>query len=539
VTRARAIGTLEALDTAIELVRSQPLAPSLWSACPALAITWLCLLIYYLERVEGVRSLRPWFALALALAWCVRAVLLGRLAGRCVDQLLGADDAARRHGPASSLVAGAVFAGAELWLWLWLLIAAVHFDPWLALAVLPALALRGGVAPSWLAACDAQPEPRPAAVALGALRAAQGQRLVGLGAELVLLMGSVALLFNLGALLAAFISLSQDLLGLDLSFVRAFISPRNHFALLGVAGLALSAFDPLRAALSAVLFAEQRRTREGIEVRALVQRCLAQSSAVKLLVLLALLTPALARAQVDAERELRAARALQTHEGLYEEECDEACNEARLRDDKLLVELVSILEADEFREFPDTTWSGELGEDALARWFERFWRWLRGEDVPPPSSTQAQRLPAAPSARVALGAGLALFAASLLLWLAGARRPQRSAVTQAGEGSAGPHGPEHYLREALAARDDPRRVLRALYLASLSGLARRGLLTLSQELTNGHYVAKLPAGPEQARLAELTALFDGARYGALAPSAAQLERSHQLATALVRGQEAT
>jgi hypothetical protein len=547
VTRARALGTLEALDAAIELVRSEPPARLLWSLCPGLALTWLCLFLYYLERVEGVRSLRPWFALALALLWCVRGVLLGRLAGRCVERLLGAEDAAPLHGPASSLLAGAIFTGAELWLWLWLLILAVQLDPWLALAVLPLFSLRGALWPSWLAVCDAQREPNPGAVALAALCAGGGQRLLGVAAELLLLFGSVGLFFNLGALLAAFISLSQDLLGLDLSFVRAFISPSNHFALLGVAGLALSAFEPLRAALSGVLFAEQRRAREGIGVRALVQRCLAQAGArtAKLALLLCLLAPAHAGAQPVGGGEREAGDAPQlagdalAHAPLSDEECDEICNDARTRDDLLLVELVSILDGHEFREFPEPGFRGEeLGQEALTRWFERFWRWLQGGEPQQHAAPAAHRLPAAPSARVALPLGLSLLAASLLLWLASARR--RTRPEAAGPASAPQTellAPERYLDEALAARGEPRRALRALYLASLSGLSRRGLLTLSHELTNGHYLAKLPAGPERASFAELTGLFDRTCYGALLPSGEELARAGQLAAALVHGRE--
>jgi Domain of unknown function (DUF4129) len=542
VTRARVLGTLEALDTAIDLVRNQQPARLLWSAAPGLAISWVCLLLYYLERVEGVRSLRPWFALALALLWCARGLLLGRLAGRCVEQLLGADGAAPLHGPASSLLAGAICVGAELWLWLWLLIAALSLDPWFALAALPLFSLRGALAPSWLAACDAA--ATPGAVARAALRAADGQRLLAVGAELLLLLGSVGLFFNLGALLAAFISLSQDLLGLDLSFVRAFISPRNHFALLGVAGLSLSAFEPLRAAFSAVLFAEQRRAREGIGVRALVERCLAQgaSGAARLALLLGLLAPLQAWAQAEPAGELAAETEHEPPPGAgsasAEEDCDETCSEARARDDQLLVQLVSILEGHEFREFPEAAFGGELGEDALARWFEGFWRWLQGGDTPPRAATQRGRLPAAPSARVALAAGLFLLTTSVLLWLASARRRRRpkpgarAAATQP-EAPA----PELSLQAALAAQNDPHEALRLLYLASLSGLARRGRLTLSHALTNGHYLAQLPEGPERTRLAELTGLFDRARYGALAPSGAELARSRTLAAALVRGQE--
>jgi hypothetical protein len=523
---------LSALDEAIELVRTEPPSRLIVSASPALAITWLLLFLYYLERVEGVRSLRPWFALALVLLWCARSVLLGRLAGRCVERCLASDGADPLHGPTRSLLAAAVFMGGELWLWLWLLIVAVHVDAWLTLAVLPVFALRGGLAPSWLAACDAQRDPSPSAVALAALRAADKQRLLGIGVEFLLLLGSVGLFFNLGALLAVSISLSQDLLGLDLSFVRAFISPSNHFALLGVAGLSLSAFEPLRAALSGVLFAEFRRAHEGVGVRALVQRCLAQgprATPAKWLLVLLLALPARVWAQpLDAPVSLP-----------EQDECDETCSEARARDDALLVQLVSILDGDQFREFPDAGWSvDQLGKGSLSQWIKGFWRWLQGDEEEPRARSRARGLPALPSAQIALSVSLGLLVLGLLLWLGSAWQRQRRRAGPSANGDA-PEllPPEHYLQDALGpAQTDRRRALRALYLASLSGLSRRGLLTLSRELTNGHYLTKLPKGRDRTRLAELTALFDRAYYGALVPSAAELERSQSLARELVRGE---
>ena len=61
------------------------------------------------------------------------------------------------------------------------------------------------------------------------------------------------------------------------AFVKAFVSPQNHFALLAIAATALVLLEPLRAALSAVLFCEAELARGGAGLRALVRRALAQA----------------------------------------------------------------------------------------------------------------------------------------------------------------------------------------------------------------------------------------------------------------------
>lgn len=524
--------SLATLDDAIELLRGESPGSLLLCVSPALGMTWLALFAYYLERVEGVHSLRPLLALGFVLLWAARALLLGRFAGRTVQRLLTPLLAEAPHGPPGSLLGAGLVLGGELWLWSWLLLAALRVSPWAILGTLPLLALRGALAPSWLAACDALPAGGPLHAAWHALHSADRQRLTGLGSELLMLLGAVALFFNVGALLAAVVSLSQDLLGLPLSFVRAFISPGNHFALLALAGCSLSAFEPLRACHAAVLWVESRERREALALQALVRACIAQGASKLLLASLLAMSCAAARAddvipaRTDSEETLM----------LPEQECDEGCLQARARDDALLVKLVTLLEDDSFREFPDDSWSPVGGQQQdFVGWLRAFLRWLSGD------SEQGKEQPAAPYAErplaravlvgaLALLTGLVASVLGRLLW-----RTRRKARPTQERQAPGAGSPASDLSEVLTREPDLSRALRALYLSSLSVLARRGLLQLAGERCNGDYVRSLPAGSEREALAELTERFDRSYYGALPPTPPELARAHTLARRLIEG----
>jgi Domain of unknown function (DUF4129) len=522
---------LATLDRAIELVRSEPWTRLASSATPGLLLTWLCLLVYYLEWVEGVRALRPLFALAFAATFCARGLVLARFAGAIVDQLLVPVGGVSRHAPALVPLRVSVLLGAELWLWLWLPVLALRIDVLLVPLSLPLLALRGALLPSWLAAADGCPLPSVPSALREAARAAEGRRVTNAIAELFLLVGALILALNLGALSAALISLAQDVLGLELSFARAFISPRNHFALILLAGLSLSALEPLRAALSALHYADYRLAQEAIEVRALVERCVANGRDAKPLALLTCLALALASpayAQEDLADTWSAVHTLSAAE-----ECDESCREARARDDALLVELVSILDRPEFRDFPDRRWpAGDAQEVTLGSWLDRLMGWLfpqRGAVDPEQPRHAAKALPLRVGAISATLAALGL--ASLAYFtLRTRRRPaQKSGRAELPEGATDTDAAP--AATGRAARD-PLGELSALYLASLRGLAERGLLTLASHATNGDYLRALSAARERVLLSELTSLFERARYGAKLPSQHELIRARELASQL-------
>lgn len=523
-------GPLAELDRAIELARSEPVARLFSSALPGLCLSWLAILAYYFEWVEGVRDLRLAFALAFALTYCVRCALLARYAGHFVDRLLLPVGGVPRHARPLLTLRAAPLSGAELWLWLWLPVLALRFDLLLVPATLPLLALRGALLPGWLAAADGAPEPLLASALREAMRTARGRRAQGAISELFLLVGALILALNLGALSAVVISVAHDVLGLELSFARAFISPRNHFALIVMAGLGLSVLEPLRAALSAVFYAEHRLAQEAITVRALVERCSARAVSALALVLLALPLPA--RAQDPASDDWSPSHTL-----LPSEECDDSCRDARARDDALLIELVSILDRPEFREFPDRRWhAGEQRAPSLSAWIDRFLNWLFPSDTSRDDNARAVLPSAAVHTRtLAAGAGLLALALALLGYL-GLRGRKRHETKRLARPSLPDTEPA--ARVATSSRNPPldaRGELRALYLTCLRELDARGLLRLASHATNGAYVRALASAPERALLSELTALFERTRYGAAEPSPQELARARALGASL-RGQ---
>jgi hypothetical protein len=518
---------LFALDRAVELCRAAKWTRVVLCALPLWVMTWLTLLVYYLEWVEGVRALRPAFALAFALSYLARTLVLARFAGGLVDQLLVPVGGAARHAPARVPLSMAVLMGGELWLWLWLPVLLLRIDVLLVPLCLPLLALRGALLPSWLAASDGSPEANTRAALSEALRAAHGRRTTNAICELFLLVGGFVLALNLGALTAALISISQDVLGLELSFVRAFVSPRNHFALILLAGLSLSALEPVRAALSAVHYAEYRMAAEAVELRSMIERVVARARPA---LIFAMMCGGLSLSMgVEAQS---SASDWSQHNSSATEECDEGCREARARDDALLVDLVSILERPEFRDFPDRRWAaGDAGEVSLATWLDRFVAWLF------PTREAAEQEAARPRASAfrsapTLSAGLlALSALVLLSLLLRGPRPVKRRRVQSALSPAEPFA-DAKAESARPAPRDAREELYALYSASLRGLSARGLLTLSRHSTNGAYLRALASPRERAWLDELTGLFEQTRYGAGLPSQAELKRARELASQL-------
>src|SRR4051812_44629200 len=145
----RASGPLEILDGALLAVRSAGAAPLVraWAGSGPLALCALA--IYYVERVEGIRSLRPLFALLLVLGWWLRALALSgsarayALAIRKSLPLPPPEETARRV----DVICTASVVGLGLWVWLWPLVFAASIAPLATAGVLPFVALRGAVAP--------------------------------------------------------------------------------------------------------------------------------------------------------------------------------------------------------------------------------------------------------------------------------------------------------------------------------------------------------------------------------------------------------
>lgn len=530
--KQRARSALAVLDGAIELTRSEPLSRNLLCAAPALLLTWLALFATYLEQVEGVHSLRPVWALGLSLGWCARAAVLTRYAGQCSARLLSTLDVGARHSRLDTRLRAALGLGLELLFWLFLFGVSARVDPWLCLLLAPLLALRGAVAPGWLATADSAEAGAAPSATLYVLGQARGQRLVGVVLELLFLLSALALFLNLGALAVAAISLSQDLLGLRLAFVRAFISPRNPFALIALVGVSLSAFEPLRAAAAAVLFTQQRRAREALEVRALVEAAVAPRTAKVLAaaVALALSLPASTYAQGDDWQRPAPPPGL----GM---DCDHACAEARARDDQVLVTLVSILDAPDFRDFPEGGWSVATPEQpSFGSWLERMTRWLVGRPDEPErrGSDLSEIKPIHVPLAVLLTGLLALV---LMLGGIGLLHAQRTRLPKRPSSASVDATPP--AATSAVQRDDGslHARLRGVYLAALSSLAQRRLLTLSAAATNGDYLRTLRGASTARAFVQLTELFERAHYGEQPLDSVDLARAEALAQQLAASSE--
>jgi hypothetical protein len=197
------------------------------------------------------------------------------------------------------------------------------------------------------------------------------------------------------------------------------------------------------------------------------------------------------------------------------------------------VDVVSILDGAEFRDFPDRRWpAGDRRELSFADWLKRFIGWLF-----PSAEDQEPRKPLRSAS--SLPRSLGLFAGVLtVLCLAGfsylvlRRRPRRAhkslRVARSLDAASEPPDSSEPDASPRAARDE----LCALYRASLQGLAARGLLTLASHATNGSYVRALSRAREREELSELTRLFERTRYGAALPSEFELRRARELASGL-------
>ena len=269
----RPVGPVDLLDRALLLVRRG--APAV--AVPAFAggalVSAVVIAIYYLERVEGVRSLRPAFAVMLVLAWYGRALLLSRSARAATRLLWEGVPISPDAGRAVDVVRTASVVGAGVWVWLWLLVGAMVIGPVGLLIVAPLLSLRGAVAPAWLARAGCTSDAGFGAF-VKAVQDSTGRRAAGVAAELLLWLGAIGLYTNLYALTAVSVVLARSFLGLDVAFVDQFVSLGNTFMLFVVGAATLTLLEPVRAAASAVLYVDARVRQEGLDLRAAVDEAI-------------------------------------------------------------------------------------------------------------------------------------------------------------------------------------------------------------------------------------------------------------------------
>ena len=518
----RAQGPLEVLDGALSLVRNAGAARLTYAWLAAMPLALCALSTYYLERVEGIHTLRPLLAVSFVVAFWARALLLSKSAREYVLAMPGGTSLPLHTPRAVDIVSTASVVGIGLFVWLWPLAGAALLSPLSVAGVLPIVALRGAVAPSWLAraAC----EPQRGLSAFGqALDDTGGMRSVFLIVEMLVLFGAIGLCANLYALLGLVLLLGHALLGLDVAFVSSFLSPDNAFVLLFVAVLTLIALEPLRAAISAQAFVNARTRRDGADLHAAVDAAIEGRSA---------------RVRRAAHGVTKASSVWLVLGGMWL--CAPSAHaQAPLppttpdapppsapnaHDDDVRARLQEILAQQEFREF------AEGDTRSMRQLLDRFFAWLDhlGDDA-----RQAQA--AQPKGRSKLSAWVlfalvaaALIGLGLLLRQQRRRGQDEQEVAAAAPSSAVPPPSPFDEAARYAAQGDARTALRFLYVAALGTLDRRGLIDYEPSKTNWQYLRNLPESDVREAFAMFTRIFDHTWYGHAPATQADYEQCRSL-----------
>jgi len=551
------VGPLAMVDRASTLARAGGVAvlgPA-WLGGGLLAATVLSL--WYVERIEGISSLRLPLALLLVCAWWARSYLLGRAARR-VAAAMWDTPPEPEAGRAVDVLRTSLVVGLGLWCWSWLLVLGSLAGPVGVLLVLPLFVLRGGIAPSWIArsACTAHAGWRGL---LSAARDSAGERVSGVFTETFLLLGALGLTLNLFGVLIVSVVLLRSFGGFELSALESFVSPENTFVLMAVAAVALVFFEPLRAAHSAAAYVGARVREEGLDLRVSVDAAIEHSSgrrgrkgataaaAALLLATAAIWSPSGASAQPDLPpppglgAEPASTDPAEPTDVLFGHDPGAMpVFEVEPRDLGVQGEVDQILARPEFREFEDDRGAGL--RDLLDRAFE--WLLRPREELP---QLDGARLPTIPlpgaSAFIAIGVIL-LLGIGVYLYVT-----RRRAEAEAHEASAlaavsediRDRAPTSFLDEAasLAEQGRLRDALRSLYLATLVALDRRRWIAFDPYLTNWQYLRQMPRGQVRDAFRSFTRLFDHKWYGREDTTAADYERCRALAAEIVeRGQAA-
>lgn len=554
------VGPVAILDRAFALAREGGLAvtgPS-WLGGGVLAATLLA--IYYLERVEGITSLRLPAALLVVLAWWARAFLLGR-AARGVAATMWDTAPEPEAGRPVDVLRTALVVGLGLWGWAWLLVLGSLGGPIGILLVLPFFALRGAIAPSWIAraACTTRAGWRGFFAAVGD---SAGQRFAGIVTESLLLAGATGLVLNLFGVLLFAVVLARAFGGFELAALESFVSPENTFVLLVVAAIALVLFEPVRAAHAAAVYVGARVREEGLDLRVSVEAAIRHSNEKRgrgashaaraaAVALFACLAAARADAQwdpppppdtddQDAYRDLFESPLPADYPPAADIPTDPgpiAPLVLEPRDVEVASDVDAILARAEFREFEDHR------GDGLRDLIDRFFEWLgRPRDELPDVS--GARLPALPLpgawAFLVLGVALLLGVGAYLFFTRreALRRAQVESALAAVSTDIRDRPPRSFLEEAalLAEQGKLREALRALYLATLVALDRRRFIAFDPHLTNWQYLRQMPRGAIRDAFRQFTRLFDHKWYGREPTSPEDYARCRELAREIVEAE---
>lgn len=534
-------GPAEILDRALFLLRSGPVSRVGLGLTASIPLATVCLALYYIEVIEGVRTLRAPFALLLAASFVFRASVLSRLARVFVQDLrpgLPMPPADPNGQALAKLWATSAVAGLGVWVWLWPLFWLAQFSPFAILALVPLLALRGGLAPSWLARMRCAAESGLRAFGL-AIDDAAGARAALVFVELMLLAGMFGLFLNVFALTALLLLLSHSILGLDVAFVSAFLSTDNEFVAYGLLALCIAVFDPLRAAISACVFADARGRKDGADLHAAVDALLAA-------------------ARPDANAALRPARGNVTAVGAIivciasalaghvqaapqhpmpatpapsaaaSNDIEHAAAQSS-EDFEVRVAVERILKRREFDEFEPK------GARTLETWIRGLLDKLFAPNPDEPEESHALRvqLPEiSPWLVMGVVVGLLLLAIGYVTWEARGNLLQSADPVSPSQPSRMSERPAPMLlseARTLAGSGDFAAALRALYAATLAALDRARLIQFDPARTNGFYLRTMPASATRDLFAAFTRMFDRKWYGREACSRADYERSLELA----------
>lgn len=514
-------GSLRILDRAAHLVRSdaRALYGLVLPASGGLALVGLVL--YYVERVLGITTLRPAFALAAAALLAARAVAAGAVA-RNVALLADGDTVAPGLAAARAALAGRRVALARVGVLSALLdLPAIFLCAWMtelgplgAVLLVPVMGLRWlGASPTW-AARVAVTRDGVGRAWLSAWRDGSGGRskavvvetLLALVALLVFFNGYVALLFGT--------MIGGTLLGLDLGFAASFLSPSNGFAVTFLVVTSLVVVEPLRMVASGLLWVDARVRHDALDLRRRVDALTADApraaprpaaiatAAILLALGVGLPAPAIAQDEPGSELapivELAELPALPPSPG-------EADRTAAAR----------VLAAPEFAPVV------QPGDGQFGDWLREVIRDLFELLMPDPDLLPDFGFDfALPGMRTFLIIAFVILAGAIAFTVWALRASRRR-----GEGPAADEparaidvrerDPVDILAEAAALRraGELRAALRTVYLATLVQLDRRRDIVFDPTRTNWHYLRDFPAGERRDAFAALTRLFDHKWYG--------------------------
>jgi hypothetical protein len=506
-------GPLARIDRALGLVRSGGIDAVLRAIAGGTVVALAVLSAFWIERVEGVFELRLGIAVGLVAAFALRSVLLAGVARGYVRGLWEAVEIPPAAGSPLSIARTAAWVSLGLSFWGAFFLAATVLGPVAVVLFAPLLALRGMGTPGWLArvACTTDAGTR---ALRGAFSDNAQQRGENLTVEFLMVLAALGITINLLATSAFVLLLVRSFVGIELALLDQFLSSRNTFTMLAAVLFSLVLLEPLRAALSAIVYVDARVRGEGLDVRAAIdaavdhashgrKRARSAAAAVFFLAATWCVVPS-AHAQPPPAPE--APGALATDPTVVPDTLE--------RDAEVRARAERILSGPEYREFADTRGRGL--RDLIDRWFADLFRSDPEPEEGDTGTGLSLPLPG-PGLFIAIGVVLALMVAVYLF--VSRERP----LPLAEDGSAPPakaedprdRAPEAWVDAAteLAREGRYREALRALYLATLVALDRRQAITFDPTLTNWQYLRQLSGNSMRSDFRELTRIFDHKWYG--------------------------